>query len=40
MVENDIIENIRYTDGVWTSIPKILGGGSSLNAGIMLQETD
>ena len=38
LISNDIKETIRYVDGVWTILGKVLSGGSAMNAGIMGQE--
>ena len=35
-----VYEAFRFTDGVWGGVPKVLGGGSSLNAGYWVEESD
>lgn len=38
LISDDIKETVRYVDGVWTILGKVLSGGSAMNAGIMGQE--
>lgn len=33
-------QNIRWTDGVWGVVAKVLGGGTSLNGGLLLRDHD
>eukprot|EP00928_Gymnodinium_smaydae_P071449 TRINITY_DN55028_c0_g1_i1.p1 TRINITY_DN55028_c0_g1~~TRINITY_DN55028_c0_g1_i1.p1 ORF type:complete len:655 (+),score=129.39 TRINITY_DN55028_c0_g1_i1:54-1967(+) len=34
------LQSIRWTDGVWGGVAKVLGGGASINGGLFFEETD
>ena len=40
LLNNTIHDSIRYVDGVWTLVAKVLSGGSGMNAGIMGEENE
>lgn len=38
VVNTDVVQALRFTDGTWGAVAKVLGGGTSINGGYVFEE--